>query len=325
MGYFMLDIFSKVINEVLFGNKETKKIHGMSVPMAVDELHELLADSVIRHPLNSLTGGLLGKFKLIEPVKKAWALGDEIKEAITDEYLKRLSESQEDFTGNILDLVVKHNKSAPESEKLPISEVVGNCVFIKLASVDTARNATQFTLNHFMADQKSRDWFQTNIVDQIPDSEMEKYETYEQSKVLDRFTREMLRLYNPLPILTDRIATKTFKVGKYKIHKGDILNFNIHGLHHNTQYFDRPMELDFERTQKELVNGNQTSKSPYMPFITGKRNCIGRFLGELMVQLVMVHIFKRLELKEVKNLEYGATFGPTYSPQFCYARVKPRH
>lgn len=142
MAYFLLDIFSKVINEVLFGNKDTKKIDGMTVPMAVDELHELLADSVIRHPLNSLTGGLLGKFKLIEPVKKAWALGDKIKAVITEEYNKRSDEPVEEFTGNILDLVVKHNKSVPESERLPVSEVVGNCVFIKLASVDTARNAS---------------------------------------------------------------------------------------------------------------------------------------------------------------------------------------
>jgi len=145
---------------------------------------------------------------------------------------------------------------------------------------------------------------------------LDKYETYEKSVLLDKFTREVLRMYNPLPILTDRIATKDFKVGKYKIYKGDIINYNIHGLHHSVDYFQNPMELDFERStsNNDQNSTDHPSKSPYLPFITGKRNCLGRFLGELMVQLVMVHTFKRFDIKPVKQISYGATYGPTYSP-----------
>lgn len=94
MAHFMLEIFSKVINEVIFGNKLTEKIDGMTVPVAIEKMYELISRSLFQHPLNALSGGLLGKYKLIEPVKEAWALAERIRSVIKKEYEHRMQQRE---------------------------------------------------------------------------------------------------------------------------------------------------------------------------------------------------------------------------------------
>lgn len=214
---------------------------------------------------------------------------------------------------------------APPGEKLSIDEVVENCVLFKLAAADTSRMVTLFALNHFINDQKSLDWFVQNVTSKLGSSDLSKYETYESSEPLGRFTKEVLRRYSPTPVMTERIATKDFKVGGYKIFKGQMINFNLVGMHHSSQVYKNPMQLDFERTSDSAnPNTAASNKQPFFAFGSGKRNCIGRYLGELMIQLMLVHVFKRFDLKPVQSLEYGSTVGPTYCPLSCYLRVKPK-
>lgn len=89
MRKFLLEAMSKIINEVLFGYKQMATIDGMNIPMAIEKLYDLTTKSLFEHPLNALSGGLLGKYKLIDPVKKAWALADKLKKVLEEEYNKR--------------------------------------------------------------------------------------------------------------------------------------------------------------------------------------------------------------------------------------------
>lgn len=223
--------------------------------------------------------------------------------------------------GNILDLIIKHNKRAKDDEKLSMAEVVESCALFKLAAVDTSRIVTQFSLNHLINDAQSMDWFVANVVNKLGTSNLSRYETYESSVHLARFTREVLRKYAPFPVIMDRRATKDFTIGEYRIFKGEMVNFNTAGIHHSEQYYKNPTKLNFDRAEASAGTSN---KQPFFAFSSGKRSCIGRFLGELMIQLMLIHIFKHFDLKPVKNLAYGCTLGPAYCPISCYLRLRPK-
>lgn len=91
----------------------------------------------------------------------------------------------------------------------------------------------------------------------------------------------------------DRLFTKDFTLGKYKMYKGTKFSYSIGAILHSEQYYKDPFTLNPERFTENAENLN-IAKKAYIPFSIGKRNCIGRHLGELLVQMLLLHIGLRL-------------------------------
>ena len=169
MRSFILDVLTEVIEEVFFGTgcPKVHRVEGMNVPMAIEKTFDLITIAMFKHPLNALSGGLLGKYKLIEPVKQAFKLGDKIKDLLTLELETREALAVADLGDGLLDVCLKHNKKCTQEEKISHLEVVQACMIIKLAAIDTSRNTTEFMLNHFVNDQPSLEWFQDYVVEKL--------------------------------------------------------------------------------------------------------------------------------------------------------------
>lgn len=325
MREFLLEAVSKIVNQVLFGYKEMATIDGLSVPIAIERLYDLTTKSLFEHPLNALSGGLLGKYKLIEPVRKAWDLAEKLKKVLKEEYEKRClscTETNARDASNILDLFVIHNKQARDADKLSIEEITQGIAALKLASVDTSRSVTESMMNLFVNDDKNYDWFKKNILTKFDQTTLLKYATYQSSPILEAYTKEMIRLLPPGVIMFDRLTTKDFTLGKYKIYKGTKVSYSVGAVLHSEQYYKDPFTLNPDRFMESAEN-IAAAKKAYIPFSIGKRNCIGRNLGELMVQMLLLHVGLRLDLKPVEGMEYGAVQALALGPQNCFIRVKP--
>lgn len=183
-------------------------------------------------------------------------------------------------------MIVTHNRTAAKEDVLTMDEVIQNCVVFHLAGVETSRNAVEFTLQHLARDHSTQEKIRTNIIANLDRSKLNLMETYEKNLPLQHLTREILRLYGPAVGLVDRHATKDFKLGAYKIKQGTVLNIFYNYFHHNDQNYPNPLQFDWERysDEKQL----KVKQAVYMPFSLGKRNCIGRYLGEIMVQIALI-------------------------------------
>ena len=50
MAKFLLEVFAKVINQVIFGNKMTKKIYGeLTVPAGIERMYELIVRGLFQN------------------------------------------------------------------------------------------------------------------------------------------------------------------------------------------------------------------------------------------------------------------------------------
>lgn len=285
MRSVILCTLSEMASEVLFGEKKSKKIDGMNIPHALEKMFDYITIAIFKHPLNALSGGLLGKYKLIKPVKQAFQLGGKIKEAISKEISSRSTLRDDELGQNLLDLCIKHNRQSSAEDKLTHEDIIQACQIFKLAAVDTSRNTTEFMLNHFVNDQTTLAWFLQNVVKKLQSIDFHNYEAYEKSEKLQSFTKEVFRKYGPALILNERFTVKDFSLGKYKVFKGTKLTYPMDALHHSELYYKNAMDFMPERfsSKHEETNNDSRSKPFYLPFSTGKRNCIGRFLGELMV------------------------------------------
>lgn len=131
-------------------------------------------------------------------------------------------------------------------------------------------------------------------------------------------------MYSPLLFITDRVAVKDFKIGKYTIYKGTAFSYPIDAIMHDYDIFKDSMTLRFDRYAKDQEDSEQVAQTPYLVFSSGKRGCLGRFLGELMIQMISIKLVKKFELKPLENKEYKAAVRFTYGPDNCYIRIKPR-
>lgn len=212
----------------------------------------------------------------------------------------------------------------PQDQQLNKKEIVENCTVLKLAAVDTSRNTVQFMLNHFVNHPDCLDRFKKEICDVMAESSLCNYETFSENEKLQYFTREVLRMYSPVLLLLDRLALKDFKLGKYTIYKGTKISFPTDGIMHDKDYFKDPMTFKFDRYAKDSQGKENLGQNPYLTFSGGKRNCIGRALGELMVQIILVKFIKKFEIKPLVGKGYGASKGTAYGPDNCFIRMKAR-
>ena len=64
MGLILKDIFSRIVNQVLFGAKDLPLVEGLQVPAAVEKILHLCFYEVRKNPWNLMLGGI--------PAKKNW-------------------------------------------------------------------------------------------------------------------------------------------------------------------------------------------------------------------------------------------------------------
>jgi len=108
----LMKVFSEFVDEIVFGTKNYTRFEGYSLPEATELMFRFVSMGSIKHPLNSLSGGLLAKYKLIEPIKKAWKLSESIRKIITFQYAERSKIDIKNLGTSVMDLMVLHNKTA---------------------------------------------------------------------------------------------------------------------------------------------------------------------------------------------------------------------
>lgn len=113
---------------MLFGNKDYPKVNDLSIPEAIDELFTTCAEHIEYSLGNFVTYGLWSQFRVTPTIREAYKFGDQIKETIANEYIKRCKNDIKDLGPNIIDLMAKHDKECQPDEKQTILEVVENSI-----------------------------------------------------------------------------------------------------------------------------------------------------------------------------------------------------
>ena len=95
----------------------------------------------------------------------------------------------------------------------------------------------------------------------------------------------MLRYHPPASRSLGYKAMKSFKLKNILVPKGDILAFNIIGIHFNKDQWKDPLEFRPERfdpTSEYFTTPSGKTRHPlsFIPFTFGNRACPGRSLGK---------------------------------------------
>lgn len=120
------------------------------------------------------------------------------------------------------------------------------------------------------------------------------YEAMQRMKYLDMVVTETLRKWPPFGVLT-RKCNKEYVMEngdgiKVTIEKGGHVQFSVHAIQRDPQYYPDPMRFDPERFSDE--NRHLINQDTFLPFGSGPRNCIGSRLALMQAKCLLYYLFR---------------------------------
>jgi cytochrome P450 len=162
---------------------------------------------------------------------------------------ERRSNPSDDFTNHVLSYEV-------DGRKLTDEEVLGICVLVFLAGLDTVTSALAFQFLHLA---------------RHPDHQAQLRENPE---LIPAAVEELLRAYSIVNMR--RLVTRDVCIGEAPMRKGDYVMISPELANLDPEEFDRPTEVDFKRVEK----GNMT-------FSSGPHRCLGSHLARRELVIAM--------------------------------------
>lgn len=315
-------VMIQITNLLIFG----KAIYPAgSKPLEMHNLFYEIIDLITaarKNPLYYLAPYLAMKLKLIKEINEL-DKADEREKNMMKELLEERENNPVDGEC-VLDRIVQHNKECKQSgnsaEIMSVNEATGNYNLFLFAGSDTSQNSTKLALCH-MADKPELKKIIDEINQEIYDGQgFTSQEVLNKSELLDRWAKETLRVHTPIGISTNRVALQDISIGKYHIQKGDSVSMFTGGLGFKDNFFKDPENFDIDRFKKE--NEKKLPRYQYLPFSVGKRVCLGKSLGEVMLRLLVTQFCRTYEFEKPSDVEYYNAMIMTIKPMNPWINVK---
>ena len=142
-----------------------------------------------------------------------------------------------------------------------------------------------------------------------------------QSPYVNSVTTEILRICSPAPAIVPRMFVKDCEFNGVKAKKGDLVQVPIQSNFMREEFFENPEKFDPSRHEDQKTANNVDA---FTPFHSGKRGCIGKKLGEIMVKLVVAELIKRFEITKPEGYVRNLIIVPTITVESCKLKVRLR-
>lgn len=295
MKEFFPKVFSQVVNEILFGKDDYPEFEGKSLPETIDKLVEEMIGAW-QNPLNILTFGWATDLGLMSQYNKAYKYGQHVNEEILKLVKRRKKKSAEDLELNMIDLMLKHNLTATKSDQLDLDSMVANVTLFQIGGAETTKNSLEATVKLISNSPKTIEKISKEVTQIFKNEEdFLNYDNYEKCEFMNNAIDEGLRMIPPAGVTVPRRVIKDMKIGKYTIKKGEKLTIPITAFQFNEDDFDAPDKFDDTRFNKS--NARKIKRNSYMPFYSGKKSCLGKYLAELLIRMIIANLVRKFEVK----------------------------
>ena len=315
---FLLSLFEDLTGAILLTGAD-KTIRATFEGKSISQLLKEMFHCFEMHPRNLMNKipfvEQLGLSKEINEFKK---LQNGFKGIIEKQYKQRYnSTTEENLADNsILDIMVKLNKKAERETGKPqftIEEISSNFEIFQFAASDTSFQVSCSATTYLAQTENKR--YQDALAKEIKTalggaSSIEEVDNDELSSLaqLDMVFRETMRMANPAIQIARRRVVKDFQICGHRLKRGDFIRHLLVG--YQPGYFKQPFEFRperFEETARKVI--------PHMkqtPFSHGQRGCIGKYLGEMIVKLILVELVGKLRFEVEEGFEVEWGMNPIY-------------
>ena len=296
-------------------NKMTENFEGMNVTQLIQKMVMSLNKSQT-NPLNWIP--FMTALGLNREKNEAERLKNGLTEIVRNEYNKRYNKEELDDK-SVLDITVKLNKESEKetgNPKFSVEEIASNFELFQFAASDTSFHLSSTTMTFLALPENQK--YQKGIQAQV-DSELGSNDSYSNEKLnslkeLDNVFREAARLANPASAIS-RFVTKDFKLDGFTVYKGDNIINEL--VNFEPGVFNDPLKFNPDRFNPDSPSFKKAPKLKEIPFSHGQRACLGKYLGEMVVKLILVELLREFEV----SVEPG--YAMKLGPQPLYTVLNP--
>ncbi|XP_076941703.1 cytochrome P450 CYP72A219-like isoform X1 [Bidens hawaiensis] len=244
----------------------------------------------------------------------------ELRSLLTDliNERKKAIETGEDTCDDLLGILLESNKKEIEEHGVGMSmeDVIKECKLFYIAGSETTSNLMVWTMVCLSMHQEWQTRAREEIVKVFCDKELE-YEGIKNLKILTIILNEVLRLYPPVIMMT-RATHKNTKLGNMTIPSGIELMLAMMHVHHDREIWgDDVNEFKPKRFAEGIVNATKgKGSSPFFPFSSGPRVCIGQNLAMMEAKTAMAMILQRFSFELSPSYKHSPFPMLTFPPQF---------
>jgi cytochrome P450 len=220
-------------------------------------------------------------------------------------------ESPNEFTNDLLQLLLAANEDTVDYQKLSIAEIRDHILSFMILGYDNTASTLMWIIYEFCLNQDIQLRCQQEVdailtVKGVKTSAV-TYEDIPRFSRLIEALKETLRLHPPMATLTRRCTTSC-NIGDYQIKSGTKISISILALHQREDYWYLPTQFFPDRFSAENVA--ETIKHPfqYLPFGAGSRNCIGQRFAQMAVVVILAILLSKYHFEvdesDLKKIQF---------------------
>ena len=324
---FLSEPFDRMINLVLFGSKseeDSPQFDGDKLfSEAVREFVLLKFSSFATLP-NILSGGLFDDMKLSPASRKVFVEKNKFFKIMKAFFDERKNSGKYDGV-NLLDMMIRHNQKCLEEgnieDFLDDERIVDNMRSFYFAGYDTSKANSGFGLFNLSYYPKMREKFVKDV--EMLNRQDPETRDYDCAQYITKFFRENLRLLGPALSTFPRYCAKTCKIGDYVVYKGSLVTVRIDLFNTNPDVYEDPFEFNPERFADKKILDKATRQLSNVPFSPGRRSCMGQYLGEMLIKIVLRTALTCFEFQWDGESERGIGIGAVMEPLHIKVAIKP--
>ncbi len=281
LNHEMATLTMNVVSRALFST-QVDQVEIQFIGKSIDQL-QLALSKDLRLPMFGWWRHLVGEERANNKIaNKLYAL---IKKKI--DYRKQNKEVQ----GDLLDMLlqVRYEESG---EGMSDQQLLDEILVLYAAGYETTANALAWTFKLLCEHPEHHEALQKEV-DSTDFSEGLRMETLFSLPMTAKVSAESLRLFPPIWII-DRVALDEDEIDGIRIHKGDIINIYILGLHRSEKHWKNPLEFNPDRFESDT---HMKTDFTYLPFGGGPRLCIGYQFAKLEINLTLHYMLKHYKLR----------------------------
>jgi len=209
---------------------------------------------------------------------------------------------------------IQHDKK----EALTDAELLDYVITFLVDGVSTVSRSITMML-YFLAmypDYKKR---MENEMTKVYEDKDVTFDVLNSLQFTDAFIKETFRYVTPVAGLIFRDAIQDHTLAGFKVKKGTIVTSTMAAIHFNPKYHDNPEKFSVDRWLDIGSKSMNADELSWMPFSSGPRECLGKQLGLVIVELkiVLAEFIRNFDFTLVEG--YRAKMGL----RFLYEPVDP--
>uniref|UniRef100_A0A8D0L640 Cholesterol side-chain cleavage enzyme, mitochondrial n=1 Tax=Sphenodon punctatus TaxID=8508 RepID=A0A8D0L640_SPHPU len=187
-------------------------------------------------------------------------------------------------------------------DKLPIDDIKANVTEMMAGGVDTTSMTLQWAMYELARSPSIQEQLRAEIFAAKAKAQGDMLKLLKSIPLLKASVKETLRLH-PVAVTLQRYTTQEIILQDYFIPAKTLVQVGIYAMGRDPKFFTKPELFNPERwlkTDSKYFRG--------LGFGFGPRQCLGRRIAELEMQLFLIHMLENFKIETKRGVNIGTTF-----------------